>query len=104
MKSTSDRIIRVLLVDDHALFSAGVSRLLEAEPDMELVGTSKSIGGALSLVQQFPVDVVLLDYELGGERGSDFLRQAPEKGFRGRVLIVTGRAGSFELRQLVNLG
>jgi two-component system nitrate/nitrite response regulator NarL len=104
MKAEAKRRIRVLLVDDHALFCAGVARLLEAEADFELVGTCPSVDEALKLVAKSPVDVVLLDYDLGKERGSDFLKAAPQQGFKGRVLIVTGRVGSFELRQLVSMG
>ena len=104
MKAEAKRRIRVLLVDDHALFCAGVTRLLEAEPDFELVGHCPSVAEALKIIVKSPVDVVLLDYDLGKERGSDFLRAAPQHGFRGRVLIVTGRVGSFELRQMVSMG
>jgi DNA-binding NarL/FixJ family response regulator len=104
MSAEAKRRIRVLLVDDHKLFCAGVARLLEAEPDLELMGQCGSVEEALKLVAASPVDVVLLDYDLGKERGSDFLRAAPQQGFRGRVLIVTGRVGSLELRQLISMG
>lgn len=96
--------IRILLVDDHALFRAGLARLLEAEADLELVAHCGSVGEALEVVSREPVDVILLDYDLGRERGSDFLKLAAERGYKGRTLILTGRVSSFELRQLVALG
>ena len=96
--------IRILLLDDHALFRAGLARLLEAEPDLELVAHCSSVGEALQAVATATVDVVLLDFDLGKERGSDFLRLARERGFRGRILILTGRVSSFEVRQLIALG
>lgn len=104
MKAQPPRTIRILLVDDHALFRAGLARLLEAEPDLELVAHCSSIDEALSVVAAGPVDVVLLDYDLGKEKGSDFLRLAAERGFRGRTLILTGRVSAFELRQSMALG
>ena len=41
---------------------------------------------------------------MGKERGSDFLRLAGEREFRGRTLILTGRVSNFEVRQLIALG
>ncbi len=65
--------IRILVVDDHTLFRESVARLLAAEPDFEIVGHCASAGQALKLVSKTPVDVVLLDYDLGNGKGTDFL-------------------------------
>jgi DNA-binding NarL/FixJ family response regulator len=104
MSDEPPRRIRILLVDDHDLFRAGLARLLEVETDLELVAHCGTVSEALDIVAALPVDVVLLDYDLGKERGSDFLQLAAGRGFRGRTLILTGRVGSLELRQLIALG
>src|ERR1035438_6928781 len=81
--------IRILAVDDHTLFRESVARLLAAEPDFEIAGHCASAGEALRLVAKTPVDVVLLDYDLGDGKGTDFLAKAQSVGFAGRVLVVT---------------
>jgi two-component system, NarL family, nitrate/nitrite response regulator NarL len=81
--------IRVLLVDDHALFREGLVRLLGAEPDFEIAGHCATVEEALDTLAARPVDIVLLDVDLGRERGSAFLLRARQAGYTGRVLVVT---------------
>lgn len=80
---------RVLLLDDHTIFRQGVARLLNAEPDLELNLHTGVVGEALMLVAAGYVDFVLLDLDLGHERGIDFLVQARQNGFAGPVLVLT---------------
>jgi DNA-binding NarL/FixJ family response regulator len=82
-------MIRILLVDDHGLFRESLSRLLQAEPDLSIAGTCGSVTEALEAVKREPVDIVLLDYDLGEEQGSLFLEEAKSRGFSGRILMVT---------------
>jgi DNA-binding NarL/FixJ family response regulator len=79
--------IRILLVDDHSLFRESLSRLLEAEPDFQIVATCATAAEALDVLDR--VDVVLLDYDLGDEQGSAFLEEAKRRRFPGRILMVT---------------
>ena len=98
------RKIHVLLIDDHVLFRAGLARLLEHEADLQLVAHCGTVEEALAILAGTPVEVVLLDYDLGKERGSDFLSSATERGFQVRTLILTGRVNAMEARQLIELG
>jgi two-component system nitrate/nitrite response regulator NarL len=95
--------IRALLVDDHACFGESVSRSLNAEPDLE-VSFCTSIATALERLQQGPIDVVLLDHDLGAERASQFLPAAQQAGFSGRVLVVTAWVSDVEARRLLRQG
>src|SRR5271154_2160942 len=81
--------IKILLVDDHSLFRESLSRLLEAEPDLQIVGNCSSATEALEILKRSAVDLVLLDYDLGDEQGSSFLAESKRIGFTGRVLMVT---------------
>jgi two-component system nitrate/nitrite response regulator NarL len=95
--------IRALLVDDHACFGESVSRSLSSEPDLE-VSFCTSIPAALERLQQEPIDVVLLDHDLGAERASQFLPAARQGGFAGRVLVVTAWLSDVEARRLLRQG
>jgi two-component system, NarL family, nitrate/nitrite response regulator NarL len=81
--------IRILLVDDHGLFRESLSRLLESEPDFRIAGTCATATEALEALRRDPVDIVLLDYDLGDENGLAFLEQAKRLRSRARILMVT---------------
>lgn len=95
--------VRALLVDDHASFGESVARTLSIEPDLE-VAYCATISAALEAVQREPVDVVLLDHDLGAERASQFLPMARQRGFAGAVLIVTAWVSDTEARRLLRQG
>ena len=95
--------VRVLLVDDHALFRESLSHALRAEPEFRMEHCA-SIREALQAISREPFDLVLLDHDLGDERGSQFLPAARELGFEGRVLIVTAWVSNAEARRLLGQG
>ena len=96
--------IRVLLIDDHALFRESVSRLLLVEPGFSAVRTCGHVHEALSLIQSEVFDVVLLDYNLGGEHGMLFLDGARARGFKGHILMVTAGMRSPTVLQVLERG
>ena len=95
--------IRTLLVDDHATFAESVARALNAEPDLD-VSHCTTIADALKILHQQPIDIALLDHDLGAERASQFLPLARQVGFGGRVLIVTAWVSDTEARRLLRQG
>lgn len=81
--------IRILLIDDHSLFRESLARLLQTEPDFQIAGSCASAAAALAVPDLATFDLALLDYDLGEEDGTRFLVHGPERGFAGRVLLVT---------------
>jgi two-component system, NarL family, nitrate/nitrite response regulator NarL len=76
-------------VDDHSLFRESLGRLLQTESDFVIAGSCATATAALSIPDLMNFDLVLLDYDLGEEEGTRFLERAAERGFSGRVLLVT---------------
>lgn len=74
--------IRILVCDDHTLLRSGLRRLLESEPDIEVVAEAATADEAIELVATTRPDVVLLDIVMPGRNGvdavPDILRAAPE--------------------------
>lgn len=68
-------MIRVLLVDDHALISQGLRRAFEPTDDLEVVGEAFSVAEALALVRAHEPDVAVVDVNLGDGNGIDLCRQ-----------------------------
>jgi len=82
-------VIRVLVVDDHALHRDGTRQILEAYPDLQVVGDADSGEVALALVNQLRPDVVLLDIRLPGINGIEVARRLTRDHPDIRVLMVS---------------
>ena len=82
--------IQLLLLDDHTLFRVMLSRLLDTDSDFHVVAHCSTSAEALQALTRDPVDLVLLDYDLGKrETGFQFIRRARDAGYQGRIFIVT---------------
>src|SRR5215469_7207061 len=103
MTETAVGVIRLLLIDDHALFRESMARVLGDDPAFEIVHCG-SIREALALLAESRFDVVLLDHDLGSERASQFLPAARQSGYEGRVLVVTAWVSDTEARRLLRQG
>lgn len=96
-------MIRVLLVDDHSLFRESLGRLLEAEGGMQVVGTCQTPAEAVSILHTTPVDLVLLDHDLGEQQSTAFFALA-KQSFNGRVLLVTAGMSETEALRALETG
>ncbi len=101
---TAVETIRILLIDDHAMFREGLARMLEKEPGFLVTGQAGSATEGLAAVQEGRPDVVLLDVNLGPERALDFVRSVRAGGFEGHILVVTAGMSDQEAVQLVQVG
>lgn len=80
----------ILIIDDHALFRAGVQALISVElPAFTLVEADNTLDG-LELLHQSNIDQIILDYELPDSDGITFLAQLRASGFEQPVTILTG--------------
>jgi DNA-binding NarL/FixJ family response regulator len=82
--------IRLLLIDDHLLFRESLGRLFASEDDMEVVGQCATTADALALLRNSAVDLILLDFNLGTERGTDLIAAVRRAEYSGKILMVTG--------------
>jgi two-component system nitrate/nitrite response regulator NarL len=102
--------IKLIIVDDHAMFREGLARSIEAsshsagEPDLKVVGQFATSADALESLDNSGAKIVLLDIDLGPEKALDFVNAARRKGFDGRILIVTAGASDQEAVQLIQAG
>jgi len=82
--------VRVALVDDHALMRQGISTILSAQPDIEVVGEASSGEEALELVPRVRPDVVCMDVEMPGIGGLEATRRlVDDSSVTARILILT---------------
>ncbi|HEX5432300.1 MAG TPA: response regulator transcription factor [Bryobacteraceae bacterium] len=96
--------IQIVLVEDHILLRGALAKTLAAEPDCAIAGECATVEEALRIVADTPVDIVLLDINLGSEQGGSFLNRAKESGYHGKVLVVTAGISEREAAWLLNCG
>jgi two-component system, NarL family, nitrate/nitrite response regulator NarL len=96
---------QLLLLDDHTLFRAMLSRLLDTESDFRVVAHCSSSQEALDALGHHLVDLVLLDYDLGNKQnGFHFIRRARDAGYEGRIFIVTAGMNDADYVRALGLG
>lgn len=94
----------ILLVDDHALFRDSVARFLDGDPGFQIAGGCATVQEAREFLQANPVDLVLLDFDLGERDGLDFMNAAASIGYRGKVLLVTAGVDEADAANLLKRG
>jgi DNA-binding NarL/FixJ family response regulator len=85
----ADRIIRVLLVDDHQVVRRGLRTFLEVQGDIEVVGEAADGAEGVTRAEELRPDVVLMDIKMPGTDGIEALRKLRELANPAKVLIVT---------------
>jgi two-component system, NarL family, nitrate/nitrite response regulator NarL len=102
MSKTQQKSIRLLIIDDHALFRESLARLLQSEPGFEVVADCASGAEALCIVKSSKnIDLLLLDVDLGQEKGTDLLEFLRGEDFHGKVLLVTAGVNESDLPTLI---
>ncbi len=81
--------IRVLMADDHTIVRAGVRLLVEAEPDMEVVGEALNGTEAVTLAEALRPDVILMDIAMPDLNGLEATRQIKSHFPEIHVLVLT---------------
>jgi len=96
--------IRVLLADDHAIVLEGLKALVDGEPDLKVVGSTTDGTAVADLVVQLKPDVVVLDLELAGIRGTEVLAALRALKEPPRVLILTAYNDGESIRSALDAG
>jgi DNA-binding NarL/FixJ family response regulator len=96
--------IRILIVDDHLVVRAGLHMLIDNHPGMSVVAMASNRSEALELAASTSPNLILLDLDLGGENGLDFITQLRETTPSARILVLTGVRDTDAHRQAVQLG
>jgi DNA-binding NarL/FixJ family response regulator len=104
MMDGGKEVIRILLVDDHAMVRAGLRMLLENHRHLLVVGEAASQAEAISAVRRERPHVTLLDLDLGKENGLDFIADLIAEEPEMRVLTLTGVRDQEMHRRAVRLG
>ncbi len=96
--------IRIAIADDHTIFRDGLRRLLELEPDMQVVCECSDGSEAVLALAQHRPDLMLLDLAMPRASGLDFLRQVGKDHSATRVLLLTASIEKAQVVEALRLG
>src|SRR3569832_2870312 len=86
----NDSIVKVAIVDDHAIVRAGLKQFFSEQVDLRVVGEAASGREAIALVRTTELDVLVMDLSMPGQSGIDALgmirAKAPDVG----ILLLSG--------------
>src|SRR5688572_21827350 len=95
--------IKLLIADDHAILRQGLRRILEAEPDMSVVGEAATGPDAVKRARQLKPDVVIMDISMPEQDGIESMRQIV-KTLSSRVLILSVHLEHHFISEAVSAG
>ena len=96
--------VRVLLVDDHTVVRQGLRVLLEAEPDMCIVGEAETGRQAVQLTKKYLPDVVVMDIAMPMLNGLEATRQVLKEVPAAKVLVLSSYSDEEYVHQLTEAG
>ena len=106
MDNRKSQPVRILLADDHPIFRDGLRRLLEAEPDLKVVGEACDGSEAVKMARQLKPDILRLDLAMPRMPGLEALRElsAGPVSNSVRVILLTAAAEKKQIVEALQLG
>lgn len=101
---SGSRRIRILVADDHLLFREGLRKLLETEPDFEVVGLAADGGEAVRLARELTPDILLLDLAMPRFHGIEALRELSDSSSLVRTIILTAAVDKAQMAEAILFG
>jgi len=96
--------IRILITDDHAIVRTGLAALIEAEPDLELVGQAANGREALEKFQALKPDVILMDLVMPVMGGIESIQQITVLDSSARIMVLTSFAEDQQVIEAIKAG
>lgn len=96
--------IKVLIVDDHAVLRAGLTALLDAEVDLEVIGEASNGEDAIELARTLRPDVLIMDLSMPGLGGLEATRRISALELGVKILVLTAHAEEEYLFPVLDAG
>ena len=104
MRTTDDKAIRVLLVDDHKIIRDGLRDLIESRGGMTVVGDAGNRADALALAAREKPDIIVLDLDLGKDSGLSLIPDLRKVSDASSIIILTGLRDANKRDKAIELG
>src|ERR1700733_3349620 len=104
MSTSNTKPIRILIVDDHPVVCSGLTSMLSAHPEFQVVGSVPSGEEALSFLPQSHPDVLLLDLRMPGMDGISVLHALAKLNSAPRVIVLTSFEKDEDIYRAIRAG
>jgi DNA-binding NarL/FixJ family response regulator len=102
--TTERQVLRVLIVDDHALFRRGLQMVLQQEEDIEVVGEAADGAEAIEQAVELMPDVVLMDVRMPKRSGIEATQQIRDSLPHAKILMLTISDEEQDLYEAIKAG
>jgi DNA-binding NarL/FixJ family response regulator len=100
----TNKMIRILAVDDHALLRKGLAAVVNAEPDMKLVAEASNGEDAIEKFRAHHPDVVLMDLQMPGLNGIEATIRIVSEFPDARIIVLTTYHGDVQVLRALQAG
>ena len=102
----NDPSARIVIADDHTIFRDGLRRLLEAEPELEVVGEAADGAEAVTQTRRLTPDILLLDLAMPRVPGMDALRElsSADEALKTKIIVLTAAVERLQIVQALQMG
>jgi DNA-binding NarL/FixJ family response regulator len=104
MPREEDKLIRVLIVDDHPVVRAGLTSMLSTYPELDVAGSASDGVQALAMIIERDVNIILLDLRMPGKNGLETLAALKQLPTPPRVIVLTSYESDEDIYQSVRAG
>ena len=94
----------VIIIDDHPLFSRGLSQLIETQKDYKVIGMAKDRNEALSLLDSSKPDLAIVDLNLGQEDGLELIKDINVIHPKTKILVLSMHDERFYAERAIKAG
>ena len=89
MPSITKKPIRIVILDNHTLFRAGIRRVIESQPGMQVVGEAGNLSEGLEIITNLKPDIILLELNLEGKSEFEIMPSIVTSSAGTRLILVT---------------
>jgi DNA-binding NarL/FixJ family response regulator len=96
--------IRVLIVDDHPIMRVGIAAIINAQPEMKVIGQAGTTAEAVRMFEAMQPDLTLMDLRLPDRSGVEAIRAIRSKSPKARIIVLTTYEGDEDIHQALEAG
>jgi DNA-binding NarL/FixJ family response regulator len=101
---TGAETIRVLIVDDHPIMRVGIAAIINAQPQMQVIGQAGTASEAVRMFEAVQPDLTLMDLRLPDRSGVEAIRIIRAISPRAKIIVLTTYEGDEDIHQALDAG